>query len=643
MRDLASFDDFLSAFVSQPSFSYTTIKDGSWELLGDADARRPERVARDNWSEADRIAGRTALLEPGFVPQLIQLLEAAAIEDDPAFHIGLELSAWPYDEQILSAPFSPQRSQSILGPYSKMLSRLSDGLLLEKAVMDGRIGEFFAQLEKRRVLIVGPDNIEALRQIPALRSADFIPIHAEQARSKRDETEDEIAAWLDSDTAFGAVVLMQAGALAPYFILRLRSRYPETRWVDGGLAFSIATPRDLFSRPWGQVYRRQIARCHNRLIPGAEVPETARLDYVERIFAEVSADYAKLEPVEKDGKVSFVERKSLDFSRQAEFLESSRRYNRWANRGPLWHTLGRAYETHFRNLSGKRVVPCANGGMALTALANLHARKAGNPLRWCVSAFGFANTGRGALLDAIKIDCDGRGVLSLQALQSLDPGTFDGVILTNPFGMLEDFSPFTSWQKETGKALLVDNAAGINPNIPDIAYQSFSLHHTKPYGFGEGGLAVVPEDEAEDLLQLLEYSPMQQGAEPFWVNNGKLSENACAAHLVRLESHPEWAPLYHMQSTRIGFIAEDVGLEPLLSSHLPVMSRPFLAPHPVPIEALANDRFVLGKYYKPLTQLPQVGSIFDRLINIPSHPDMRNVDRMEIEAVLGSVLSRSKV
>jgi dTDP-4-amino-4,6-dideoxygalactose transaminase len=636
--ELDNFNAFLTAFREQRGLIYTKINHGFWEALADVYEVLGRPVPRRKWAEADRIAKRKSLFSSGFAPELLRLLNDVAREDDPVFHIGLELSAWPGDDRVIGTPFKPERSLPVLAEYLQMFPRRTDGLLLKKAVMDGRIGEFFDLLAGNPVLIVGPDYIAPLKEIRALKHANFIAIHPNEARDHRDETERAISAWLDDRREARPTVLIQAGTLAPYWILRLRKRYPGASWVDGGLAFSIAAPEDLLKRPWGKVYRREIVRTFNNLSDRPDLPEQDRLEFVETAMADIVDSYADSHATEGPSTVSFVERKPVDSARIFRFLEGAETYNRWANRGPAWYALSKAYETHFSNLEGKRVIPCANGGMALEALIALHEVRAGRRLRWCVSAFGFANTGRGRLSDALKIDCDARGVLSIQKLRRLDPESFDGVIVTNPFGLLKDFSTFTKWQEETGKPLLIDNAAGVSPAVPNLPYQSLSLHHTKPYGFGEGGLAVVPEDEAEAVLRLLEYTQLEAAEAPYWVNNGKLSELAASGQLMRLETQPEWAPLYQMQAIRIEAIAASIGLEPLLSSDVPAMSRPFLAPVPVTVSALSNDRFIIGKYYKPLSPTPEAGRIYEHIVNIPSHPDMQRVSRAEIEAVLRHVL-----
>lgn len=375
-----------------------------------------------------------------------------------------------------------------------------------------------------------------------------------------------------------------------------------------------------------------------------------RLEDVERAYQRSVAAFPATEVIDAPGVVSFVENKTIDMRRVVEFLGGATMFNRWANRGPAWHAASAAYQAYFSNLAGKRVVPVANGGVALEALANMISMRAGRPLRWCVSSFSFVNAGRGLFADALKVDCDDTGVLSLDALHTLDPDSFDGLVVTNPFGLMRDFGPFVAWQHQTGKPLVIDNAAGIACDVPDLPYQSFSLHHTKPFGVGEGGLAVVPEDEFEQFLGLLEYKPLPPEALPYWVNNGKVSEFSCASHLVRLETSPGWLPRYHEQAQRVVEIATRAGFRPLLphdplgagDGGAPAMSLPFVAPHIVPVDALRNDRFCLAKYYKPLARTPIAETLFEHLVNAPAHPDMARLTDAEIGRVLEAVLERSR-
>ena len=283
------------------------------------------------------------------------------------------------------------------------------------------------------------------------------------------------------------------------------------------------------------------------------------------------------------------------------------------------------------------MVPCANGGIALEALARLKEAQAGRKLRWCVSAFGFLNTKRGYFSDAIVIDCDEAGLFCLPNLEMLDPQCFDGIVVTNPFGLARDFSDFAAWQQRTGKLLLIDNAAGVDLDIPTLPYQSFSLHHTKPYGFGEGGMALVPSEEYEQFLRLIEYQPLSSCEGSHWVNNGKISDPSCAFHLQRLEQVSYWRPKYVEQMTRIRSLAISMGFTPLNSENVPGMSLPLLAPTPVMTASLNNKYLRLAKYYKPLADLKNCNYLFERIVNVPCHPDVEALSDEDLKRILSNL------
>lgn len=339
-------------------------------------------------------------------------------------------------------------------------------------------------------------------------------------------------------------------------------------------------------------------------------------------------------------KVAFVESKTPDMGRVAELLKSSAAANAWANRGPVYRKLTELFEAHLCLPADRALVPVANGGVALEAMARLHAAKAGRKLRWVASAYSFQNLGRGYFADVTFVDCDAGGLLDAEALAALDPESWDGVVITNPFGLYTDFSAIAAVARRHGKAVIVDNAAGLHSIVSDLPWQAFSLHHTKPFGMGEGGLALVPHRDAEALYELVNYSAeIDAESRPHWYGNGKLSDISAAFLLDRLEQLPRWGAKSRDQRDRITALAARAGLTPLAApqSDIPLTSMPFLAAAPVPLAAVdATRHATFAKYYRPLAPLPRVTDIFDRLVNIPCHPDMDPLqDRQILDDIEG--------
>lgn len=206
--------------------------------------------------------------------------------------------------------------------------------------------------------------------------------------------------------------------------------------------------------------------------------------------------------------------------------------------------------------------------------------------------------------------------------------------------MHRDLSAYVSYVRETGKFLLFDNAAGIDTEIPDWPWQAFSLHHTKPYGFGEGGLAITPVEEAAPLYSLLNYGPAPE-LPALWLNNGKISDVSCAFLIDRLEQVEIWQPQFLAQAERVAAIAAELGFRPLrpFGAAAPAMSWAFVGPVPIPMErVLESKAFILGKYYRPLAELPMTTWLFSRLVNIPTHPDVAGISDADLSKVIGSLL-----
>ncbi len=332
--------------------------------------------------------------------------------------------------------------------------------------------------------------------------------------------------------------------------------------------------------------------------------------------------------------VKFVEAKNPDMPLVASLLETCSASNQWANFGPLYDQLVVDYSTHMSLGPELTLTPCANAGIALEMAARALAADAGVPkLRWVGSAFSFKNLGRGYFSDMSFVDCDEQGVMDIGGILALEADSYDGIIVTNPFGLVRDFDRFIAFAKQTGKQLIIDNAAGMACNIPPWPWQVFSLHHTKPYGLGEGGMVLSPDSAAQFLRLLINYDRIPKAPE-YWLNNGKISDISCAFLIARLANVATWKPGYLEQRTRIAALFTGAGAASLLPTDgAPVTnSIPVLLPRPLDHARLATLKLGvdIARQYPPLAPLPQVSAIYERLINFPTHPDLSILTDAEI-------------
>ena len=257
--DLPDMDAFLDAFDQEDNFAYTKINHGFWECLADVEFEMGWPANAEERARADTIARRPRFFEGGFVEELIALLESTVKNHPPSLHLCFELSAWPDDDRIIGTPFRPERSRPLFDRYASRFQRLGNGLLLKQAVNDGSIARFLERLSAYHVVLIGPEYLSSFFEFSRIETGEFISIHPRRARESRGEVEERIRTALDG-AGKPRLVLLQAGTLAPYWILRMQGRYPDVRWVDGGLAFSICHPPDILERPWGKVYRTDIVK-----------------------------------------------------------------------------------------------------------------------------------------------------------------------------------------------------------------------------------------------------------------------------------------------------------------------------------------------------------------------------------------------
>ena len=337
--------------------------------------------------------------------------------------------------------------------------------------------------------------------------------------------------------------------------------------------------------------------------------------------------------------IAFIENKTPNFAAIADLLARSAAENRWTNFGPVWLELQRALEDLLCLPPERCAVPCASGTHALMAAAALAERN--GAARWLVPDYGFRATAIGPFDGATTVDCNRSGIVDAGVLVRIDPASYDCVVVINPFGLLGDMSDVVNLTREQGKFLIIDNAAGhlgFDRSDHGGILECLSFHHTKPFGFGEGGCLVVDRTLFEDARSALDF-----GYRWTWSgggrahSNGKLSDPAAAFILDRITRATEWAGEYRHQFARILKIAKEHGFNLLVDETRLANgifgNVPLIAPKSVPIDALDNDLLVLAKYYKPIHGKSASTKIYERIVNIPCHTGVASLSNDEIELV----------
>jgi dTDP-4-amino-4,6-dideoxygalactose transaminase len=651
-----AFDTWLAAFTTQPDFAFIKITHGFWERL--VRIERSVGWPRDDAGRAaaDAAAGRVGegFFADGFVEELIALL--GAMPDDEALRVGVALGAWRGDARIVGTPRYPDDCAAMVDRLLPAHARRTDGLVLKTAVETGAFLSFMTALAPFHVIVLGPALIAGFGEFARLQSHTFIEIHPTQARRARRYIESALAAAIKAAPVGRPVcVLLQAGSLSAWLVLRLRPRCGQVRWVDGGLALSLCAPDDILGRNWGRVWRADIVRSYNRWT-GANLAaqETLMILEAARVLEDEIAQRRAAPPaIAATGPrlsgfrenpvctVDLIERKVPDFGAVERLLALPAATNQWTNFGPLDELLSTSLHEYAGFSEELAVVPCANGTAALEVMAILHEIIAGRKLRWAASAFAYFNVSRGQFADTLLVDCTAQGLLDLSRLAAIDPESYDGLVVTNNFGFVRDFAAYEEFAAARGKYLIIDNAAGFaNGALQNTPWQSFSFHQTKPFGVGEGGAMLLPRAHATTARHLIAHGKTPDAAVARRSVNAKLSEIAAAFILDRLRRAPGWVPLYRMQLSRITELAEDLGFTPLIprTHDVIAMTYPVLAPADIALARLRNPHLTLAKSYAPLGDFAQAHGLYRRLVNIPCHPDVAQLSRATLTALLSGLL-----
>lgn len=339
-----------------------------------------------------------------------------------------------------------------------------------------------------------------------------------------------------------------------------------------------------------------------------------------------------------DGEnLRYVEDKPLDLALVGEYLQDSQKANHWTNFGPVSHQIETKIAEALNLDENLRVVMCSSGTAALHGIIALHETLSDKDLRWVSSSFGYYTSIQGPLRDADIVDCDENAMLDLEAL---DPQTFDGMVVTNTFGQVADLEKYYRYAATHGKILCVDAALAFGSHKHG-ANECISFHHTKPWGFGEGGCAIVAA-EHEQLFRSLICFGHEAGEEiNRRANNGKISDIAAAFGMMRLEQMESTADVYRQQYRRIATLGRQVGFAILsdVDEHPGIpASVPFLAPKE--LEDFKHPVLPTGRYYHPLTETNNAFDIYNRIINVPCHAGMATLSDQEIRQALEGIIQR---
>jgi dTDP-4-amino-4,6-dideoxygalactose transaminase len=344
--------------------------------------------------------------------------------------------------------------------------------------------------------------------------------------------------------------------------------------------------------------------------------------------------------------VEWVPKKSINTTRVADLLETSKKTNHYTNGGPNTKLLEETIRELLRIDSGKSVVCVSNGTVAIWAVVACLEVFHSKSLQFCTQSFTFPASAQGYLENVKIIDVDNEGGIDL--LQ-INPEECDGVIVTNVFGNVVDTQKYEEWCKKYDKLLVFDNAATSyttykGKNSCNYGHAStISFHHTKPIGFGEGGCIIIDGKYENALRNILNFGIDNTARLPKWNRKGgnyKMSDIQAVYILQYVErvdhikAHTQALFEYFLKKTKTESL--DIELFPNFSDTTPFVSciTIFSGKSRRIIASLLENKIYSRKYYQPLIDVPVSTFLYDKVVCVPCTIDMTTSDIDHITEII---------
>mgnify|MGYP001456745249 FL=1 len=654
--------------VNEKRFCFLKINHGFWERLiklGLKIDKLDYFINNQNISFSKNSDNRIDSIFEYLANEVLLILNNYSLKDqENGLYFFPSISPWPKAREIFGTPIESIKDcksliNEVLNPkISKKNTEIGfTGHEFKLAAIQGNLNNFFNIINSEDMLVIFVGNnsdMEVLSDF-GCKINNYIEIPTSGSASIRENILNKIKLIVRNyENKNNLLLILSAGgAISTWLGFKLFYCFNSLNIIDMGGIFSPFSSLGPIKKPWSKVYFDQLYRYAPKKLKSKKYFKKAYDDIVfepniKKVCLSKLDNISKLNIISKNeilieaksSKISFIENKMYDFEFIKSLLSLSEKQNWHANHGPVVRLLEES--THsFLNLSNnKKVVFTNSGTSALEIACGLIQEKyftINNPIRWIVSSFNFFSPFIGPLYSSIKIDCDNNGLFSLEKLKKISLDSFDGIIYTNVFCQGTNFSEIIEYCKKNNKFIVVDNATGLTDrcgaeanNIPEI----LSFHHTKPWGFGEGGAIICDKSDEKIVRQLINFgADKKEQLFSKYSGNKKISDISAAVIQLRLATYNQWNNLYKMQERRIKSLISDYSLplKPLLGNSLPNSPRaftPFLADQIKTKDILEKTEHIsLRKYYKPFLYgdnsnfFPIANDIYDRIICVSNNPN----------------------
>ncbi len=348
--------------------------------------------------------------------------------------------------------------------------------------------------------------------------------------------------------------------------------------------------------------------------------------------------------------VKWVPAKRVDMGVVMDKLECCAAACQFANNGRFVRALEAQVAGVLDIDCGERaVVAVCNGACALSAAVGGLAMHCGRQLRWATQAFTFPCAHQGVLKDSLVVDVAAAAMGPCLVALERAVGEFDGVIVTNCFGLAVDMEAYVEFCRRHDKLLVFDNAA-----TPLTRYQGrnvnnygdaciVSLHHTKPIGFGEGGVVVFRKRYQDAMTRVIcfGHSDVDKYHYSVHASNYKMSEISAifvSGWLERvgdIRAHSKELLAYFVDEMRRRDVAR-ARVYPNFAEQGDTVAAviPILFDRPCSVDAFIREGVDAKKYYYPISEAPAALDLFERIVCLPLHLDVSRRDIQKYVAII---------
>lgn len=334
--------------------------------------------------------------------------------------------------------------------------------------------------------------------------------------------------------------------------------------------------------------------------------------------------------------------------------------NGWySNFGPLVKTFEQRLNQHFR-IDGDGVITLSNGTLALMGV--LSCLNLPKDARVLVPSWTFAATPLSAKIlgyDVVfsDVDADTWALTPTIAYDVCEKERINAVIPVCPFGRPLDVKAWEVFQMVTNIPVIIDAAAAFANVTPSIIPQMISLHPTKIFSSGEGGLIVCLDEAFNQRLRRWSNFSFDHTRTAIDIGtNAKMNEYNAAIGLASLDAWPSiyqnfqtLSQIYKDFIDTIPFISIQDGFgENWISSSVMLKSH-FLQGDDI-IQNLNQAGVEARRWWgKPCHQhpalqedlhLPVTNHLFQQLFSIPFHLKMKDAEINYLFQFLRSTLQQ---